>query len=491
MSSWVMGPDRGLDTMVYDQQPPHPDSTFEPQMISNPLLRDTVMSSSYGSHVPPPRVITREADPDETFDPKLQSSKDGEKLRMQITSSGYGRGKVPETGVKAKQLRAERPKHTFQPQVNRSKYTNAIHKNVTSTGLGTKLITKSWFKPDPIPKTYFKPKIVSDPTVRANVTSSGYGKKLSSKSRSTSQSPTHVMEDKSLRRSQSNPFMSLDVNPDKPTVVSRRVSVHTLLDPEAQPLAYEQEEEEEFEVPWVADGERLANHLYPMGKHKLSLKYVPATVPEKELPTSPLKEHFDSQARSYGYGTEKYEPLFVPRKEGDPNATENFGDTSQNFGHVARAAETESKWSISSTPLQLLGAEMIEAEGALQATQARSATKKQFAHVGSSAYGQKCPPTTPREERPPSKQAWLASGKGGNLHEIIPDTAVATRLMVEVDSAGYGRISPPKAYRPEREPTPVWVPPSAKPAAPELQSPPSSKYRSQVRTQYDHQYFPE
>ena len=102
--------------MVYDQQPPHPDSTFEPQMISNPLLRDTVMSSSYGSHVPPPRVITREADPDETFDPKLQSSKDGEKLRMQITSSGYGRGKVPETGVKAKQLRAERPKHTFQPQ---------------------------------------------------------------------------------------------------------------------------------------------------------------------------------------------------------------------------------------------------------------------------------------------------------------------------------------------------------------------------------------
>jgi hypothetical protein len=470
--------------MVFDQAPAHPSATFEPDMVSNPLLRDTVVSSGYGSHVPPPRVITAEKDPHETFDPKLESSKEGEKMRLSISSTGYGRGQVPVTGLKAKQLRAERPKHTFQPQVNRSKYSKQIHKTVTSTGLGRKLVHKSFRDPDPIPQTYFQPKIVSDPAVRANVPSSGYGKKGSSQHRSTSQSPSHVMEDRELRRSQSNALMSLDTNPDKPTVVSRRVSMHTLLDPEAQPNT-QPEEDEEFEVPWVADGERLANHLYPMGKHKLSLKYIPAIVPEKELPTSPLKEHFDNSARSFGYGSEKYEPLFVPRKDGGD------ANTTQNFGHVTRSPEKEEKWNISSTPLQQLGDEMMEAENDLEVTRARSASKKQYAHVGSTAYGQSFPPTTPRADRPAPKEAWLGTGRGGNLHTTVPDEAPATRLMIEVDSAGYGRISPPKAYRAEREPAAVWVPPSAKPNAPALEPAPTSKYKTQVRTQYDHQYFPE
>jgi hypothetical protein len=51
----------------------------------------------------------------------------------------------------------------------------------------------------------------------------------------------------------------------------------------------------------------------------------------------------------------------------------------------------------------------------------------------------------------------------------------------------YGRVSPEKVYRQDREAAPVWVPNNGiSQEFPAVEAPPANKYRAKVRTQYDH-----
>ena len=358
--------------------------------------------------------------------------------------------------------------------INRTTYGKKVYKQVNASKYGRKVPVVSVPAPGKL-KHKYKPALKSDPDMRANVPSSGYGSYDGYAKESVD---PIAITNRARRRSVegfgsvSSPFESLDTDPNKPTVVSKPVSMYTLLSPEAQPLVRPEDEvEPEPEIPFILDAERVANHLYPRCG-KLSLKYVPAVVPVVPMPASPLKEHFDSQVASHGYGSEAYYPDVAEKPEEKVPGPQ---------------------WNISCDDLQQLSEEALAAEAELEAQLFREKTSKQFDHVGSTQYGQKFPTTTPKKEIPEAKTAFLAAGPARPTLPELEDAPLfnTTRLMVEVQSAGYGRISPPKAYRPEKEPTAVWVPASANPGSPAVEAPPASKYRTQVRTQYDHQYFPE
>lgn len=469
-----MGPDRGLQTVVLDDVPAPEHVTFEPDMISNQMLRDTVVSSGYGAHVPAPRVAAKVVDPEETFDPALISSKDGQRMRQVVPSSGYGRGQVPDHKAKAKKLRSERKRPSFQPVINRTKFGHQVYKQVTSAKYGRK-VPAVVEKAPPKLKHKFRPTLRSDPELRQKTPSSGYadynGYEDVDPEKSMPIAITNRARRRSMEGSVSSPFESLDIDPENPTVVSKRVSMYTLLSPEAQPYVRPEDEvDPEPEIPFILDGERVSNHLYPRVKG-LSLKYIPTVVPELPMPTSPLKEHFNSQVQSHGYGSEAYFPDVADKPE---------------------EKDCTPQWNITKDNLQVLSDEALAAEAELEAQLTRETLSKQFEHVGSSKYGQIFPTVATKKEMPEPKTAWLAAGPARPTIPVPEDAPLSTtRLMVDVQSAGYGRVSPPKAYRPEKEPAPVWVPSSSNPGSPAVEAPPSSKYRTQVRTQYDHQYFPE
>ena len=93
-----------------------------------------------------------------------------------------------------------------------------------------------------------------------------------------------------------------------------------------------------------------------------------------------------------------------------------------------------------------------------------------------------------RPERPVSVPWRAFAGKPGG--DDLPDpeelelSEITATINASVKSSRYGKVSPPKKVLPVREPSLVWVPPSAKPEIPEPEVPPPSKLSKKVGTYY-------
>eukprot|EP00039_Didymoeca_costata_P005331 m.80596 g.80596 ORF g.80596 m.80596 type:complete len:385 (+) comp12768_c0_seq1:364-1518(+) len=373
--AWEYGGERGLLNEVEKEDVPVPDNvTFHPELISNEDLRNRAQSSGYGSVVPEPKPELEAWDPEATGAPDLDGGAYldvGSKLRSQVPSSKYGK-KIP--GPK-KEL-PKKPRPPFRPQCVRSETAKRMIKQAPSSGYGRKIAHKKSPQKEPVPKpkTKFSGSAQAE-EMRKQAPSSKYGKS----------------EAKLKIRKSTNAFQALDDNPDKPVVMTRKISSSFLLqdkgetEPEEEPIDPEKD--------FVLDGLRVHNHLNPMSAHKLSLKYIPTTVVERELPPSPLKWH----ARSSGYGSPNWEP---PRNV------------------IEREEKDEPTWNITRAPLH-----KVADEAEMELAEKLATETRQKLHVQSSNYGKHFPDVIPREEKPDAPQPWVSwtrSPKGSRIPDPPP-----------------------------------------------------------------------
>eukprot|EP00049_Salpingoeca_infusionum_P017922 m.354972 g.354972 ORF g.354972 m.354972 type:complete len:484 (-) comp17146_c0_seq1:387-1838(-) len=324
-SSWAVAPERGLDTVAYEEgsewEMVTEDHTFQPELVSAPEVRMRARSSGYGTAVPetkprvdrdPKEVEAETAQEELTFQPKLVPSK----LRTSVKSSGYGKKAV----VRSEKV-PEKP--SFKPEMQRTASAKKMLKSIKSSAYGKK--TASPQRPQTAPATTFRPRLPKS-DLRKSVKSSGYGK------RSVEVRP----------RVSSGNANGFDTSSPRPTYQSR----YTLLADRADPP--DANEEPEKNGDFILDGMLHAStrtkfhEHFPLAKHvespqqkKLkgsvrSSQYgltTPPTAPRPQRPETAPTLSFSKQSvleqplapfatktpladkvRSHGYGSADYTP---------------------------------------------------------------------------------------------------------------------------------------------------------------------------------------
>jgi len=443
MSAWVMGPDRRLDSVELDDVPPPDDATFHPDLVSNQILRDTVVSSGYGMSVP---IVEREItyrDPNETFSPELIDSKVATEIRRKVVSSKYGA-----RTAQPKKAAPKPKKPKFKPVVKRTDYAKRLVTSAPSSGYG-KIPSKEL--KSAVQKAPEKPPLEYNFQPKLNVS------KKVKRLRRRSQSRGYGYEDVVLEEKE-------DHDDKQPAVVKRKHTlVHTLLTQEAQPDSPEKEEPS-FEVDFVLDGVRTGNCLNPMTKHNLPLVHVHTVLQENELPPSPLKGHFDTQARSAGYGTAAYKLWEIDRETEKANNM----PWHKNPEHPANKrpvhkdkenVEEDERWDIRQSRLQELAVEDLDLDELTMADKNRK-NRLNYTHVTSSQYGVVPPDVAPKPLRDqPSMPPWTGfAGKPGGKDFPSADDVPVAKPNPNVRSNKYGRVGPAVVPRKYVEPEPAWVP---------------------------------
>jgi len=428
-----MGPDRRLDSVELDDVPPPDDATFHPELISNAILRDTVVSSGYGLSVPTTEREATYCDPDETFAPELTDSKVAAEIRRRVVSSKYGA-----RTAQPKKAAPKPKKPKFKPVVKRTEYAKRLVTSAPSSGYGTipskELKSSVQKEPERPPLEYdFQPKLNTSNKVK--------------KLRRQSQSRGYGYEDVVLEKKQ-------DHDVKHPAVVKRRNSlVHTLLTQEAR--GDSPELEPTFEVDFVLDGVRTGNCLNPMTKHNLPLVHVHTVLQENELPASPLKEHFDTQARSAGYGTAAYK---LDQRDNVPWHKNPEHPANKRPVKDKENVEEDERWDIRQSKLEELALEDLDLDD-LTVEDKNRKNRLNYTHVTSSQYGVVPPEVAPKPLRDqPSLPPWtgFAGKPGGKDFPSAEDVPVAKAM--NVSSNKYGRVGPVVVPRKFVEQEPAWVP---------------------------------
>lgn len=432
-SSWVHGPDRGLHPVAKDEDAPlPPDTTFNPELMSNPQLREKARSSGYGSVVPKVEKVVLEPndlrpwEEPPTFRPALPESE----LRAKASSSNYGVA-IPQR----KELQAPSPSFQPEPITAKSKVSAEWTGKARSSKYGQETAKVS--PPPPPPKHTFTPELPKSSSrekYSSTVTSSKYG---------------HV----------------LPATPERPsTAPSREVSAEDVLSKRPQTAgARSKEPEQPFVDPlderakdggFVLDGVHVGLCLRAQQEYNGTYRrHSLLGQPKQLVGAEELRRAALEKAVSSKYG------LVSPARGERP--AEKKGEPRLAFD----------RRSTLHTPIEPF-------------TEKSALNEK----VRSNAYGVQSPA---KVERPPSREPeprWAPSLVAAKTE---PPPTPRSALNDKVSSHSYGQVAPEKGEKKEVVLEPVWVPSSARGGIPEPEPPrPRSAQYSNVRSHYGSDYNP-